>query len=68
MTKTNIIEIEGLEKTYGVLTVLKNLNLSIEHGEFIALLGPNGSGKSTLLRMLTGISRPTVYAPVSVLA
>jgi heme exporter protein A len=59
MTKTNIIEIEGLEKTYGVLNVLKNLNLSIEHGEFVALLGSNGSGKSTLLRMLTGISRPT---------
>lgn len=54
-----IIEIEGLTKIYGLLPVLKSLNLSIARGEFVALLGPNGSGKSTLLRLMSGLSKPT---------
>ena len=54
-----IIEIENLVKTYDFLPVLRQLNLSIERGEFVALLGPNGSGKSTLLRLLAARSRPT---------
>ena len=59
MTPDNIIEIKSLVKTYGLLPVLRKLDLNIERGQFVALLGPNGSGKSTLLRMLGGISRPT---------
>lgn len=55
----NIIEIEGLTKIYGLLPVLKSLDLTISQGEFVALLGPNGSGKSTLLRLLSGLSKPT---------
>ena len=54
-----IIEIENLVKTYDFLPVLRQLNLSVERGEFVALLGPNGSGKSTLLRLLAARSRPT---------
>ncbi len=54
-----IIEIESLTKIYGLLPVLKSLNLSIARGEFVALLGPNGSGKSTLLRLMSGLSKPT---------
>lgn len=54
-----LIEIDGLIKTYGLLPVLRKLDLTIARGEFVALLGPNGSGKSTLLRQLTGSSRPT---------
>lgn len=54
-----IIEIEGLTKIYGLLPVLKSLDLTIQKGEFVALLGPNGSGKSTLLRMMSGLSKPT---------
>lgn len=54
-----IIEVQGLIKTYGLLPVLRKLDLTIYRGEFVALLGPNGSGKSTLLRLLAGLTRPT---------
>lgn len=57
-----IIQIEGLSKIFGYLPVLKQLDLSIERGQFVALLGPNGSGKSTLLRLLTGLSKPSAGA------
>ena len=61
MTNDNnaIIEIQSLVKTYGLLPVLRKLDLTINRGEFVALLGPNGSGKSTLLRLLGALSRPT---------
>ena len=39
--------------------VLENVDLSIDEGEFIALLGPNGSGKTTLIRLLLDLIRPT---------
>lgn len=54
-----IIEIHGLVKSFGLMPVLRKLDLRINRGEFIALLGPNGSGKSTLLRLLAGLTRPT---------
>lgn len=54
-----IIAIKGLVKAYGLLPVLKKLDLEIQHGQFVALLGPNGSGKSTLLRLISGLSKPT---------
>ena len=54
-----IINIQGLSKAYGIMPVLQNVHLTINRGEFVALLGPNGSGKSTLLRCLTGLTKPT---------
>ncbi|MGM0369233.1 MAG: ABC transporter ATP-binding protein [Bacillota bacterium] len=49
------IEIENLNKSYGDIQALQNINLTIEQGEFFGLLGPNGAGKSTLIGVLAGL-------------
>ncbi|MGY4506293.1 ABC-type sugar transport system ATPase subunit [Bradyrhizobium sp. GM24.11] len=49
------LRIEHLNKRYGVTTVLNDINLNIEDGEFVVLVGPSGCGKSTLLRMIAGL-------------
>lgn len=59
----HLIELRQVVKTYETaaspVTVLKNINLQIDKGEFVAVIGKSGSGKSTLLNMITGIDRPT---------
>lgn len=54
-----IVEIEGVNKIYGSNHVVRDLNLSIEEGEFLTLLGSSGCGKTTTLRMIAGFEEPT---------
>jgi multiple sugar transport system ATP-binding protein len=52
------IEIRDLTKTFGKVTALDSVSLTIEKGEFIVLLGPSGCGKTTLLRSIAGLETP----------
>ena len=58
-----MITTQALTKVYQVgdtkITVLKDINLTIENAKFIAICGPSGSGKTTLLNIISGIDRPT---------
>ena len=52
------IEIKGLSKSFGSITALDNVDLSLENGRIIGLLGPNGSGKTTLIKTINGLLVP----------
>jgi ABC-type lipoprotein export system ATPase subunit len=58
-----LIDLRDVVKTYktgaGDVTVLQDITLEVQPGEFVSIVGPSGSGKSTLLNMITGIDRPT---------
>ncbi|MBU7025035.1 MAG: ATP-binding cassette domain-containing protein, partial [Theionarchaea archaeon] len=60
------LEIENVSKSYGNSDVLSHVSLTIEDGEFYALMGPNGSGKTTLISIIASVCAPnegtvTVY-------
>jgi sulfonate transport system ATP-binding protein len=55
MENETILEISHLQKSYGQHAVLKNINLKVNDGEFIAIVGKSGCGKSTLLRLIAGL-------------
>jgi ABC-2 type transport system ATP-binding protein len=54
-----VIKGENVEKKYGDLEVLSDLNFQISEDEIYGLLGPNGSGKTTLINLMTGQEKPT---------
>lgn len=53
--KRHILEMKDIVKTFPGVTVLKNVNISVEEGEILALVGENGAGKSTLMNVLSGV-------------
>jgi len=55
-----VIEVRKLVKRFGLKTVLRGLDFTVQPGEFVALLGPNGAGKTTFLRILASLSRPSL--------
>ena len=56
------LTVNKLAKSYGFLWALRDLNLDLPDGAFLALLGPNGAGKTTLLKLLAGLVTPTLGA------
>jgi len=54
-----MIELVHIVKRFGELTAVDNLSLTVERGEFFAVLGPNAAGKTTTIKVLTGLIKPT---------
>lgn len=54
-----MIDVKGLNKSFGELHILKDINESVQQGEKVVIIGPSGSGKSTFLRCLNLMERPT---------
>jgi branched-chain amino acid transport system permease protein len=52
------LRIEGVDKSYGGIAVLRGVTLEIRPGEIVGLIGPNGSGKTTLVNLVSGLDRP----------
>ena len=53
-----LLEINGLDKSFGEQRVLRNINLEVERGKIFAIMGPSGAGKTTLLRILNLLEKP----------
>jgi NitT/TauT family transport system ATP-binding protein len=57
------VEVQHVSKSFrhngGMLEVLRDINLTVEEGEFVCLLGPSGCGKSTIIHLIAGLERPT---------
>ncbi|MCA9724999.1 MAG: metal ABC transporter ATP-binding protein [Kurthia sp.] len=59
MEKQPLIELQNVSFQYEYTNVLNDISLTVNEGDFLALLGPNGSGKSTMLKLILGLLKPT---------
>jgi simple sugar transport system ATP-binding protein len=58
MTGTPLVELKNITKTYGAVTSLRGVNLTLQRGEVLGLVGDNGAGKSTVMKILAGAEQP----------
>src|SRR6201991_406736 len=63
---TTALELRGVSKQFGATRALSDVDLTVEHGEVLALLGENGCGKSTLVKVMAGVYEPEPGARMSV--
>lgn len=59
VSDSHAIRTEELCKAFGEITAVRNISITVEHGELFGLVGPDGAGKTTTIRMLAGILQPT---------
>ncbi len=59
VTFTDIVRLEGVQKYFGAVHALRNIDLRIGRNEIVGLIGDNGAGKSTLIKTMTGVLKPT---------
>ena len=52
------VRLQGVTKTYGATTALRDMSITVPDGSFVVLLGPTGAGKTTMLRMVSGLDTP----------
>src|SRR5262245_12209313 len=55
----HIVRLEGVQKVFGAIQALRDINFSVGRNEIVGLIGDNGAGKSTLIMVLTGVLQPT---------
>src|SRR5690349_15340132 len=53
------LQVREITKSFGAVSVLRDISLDVQDGEFLTLLGPSGCGKSTLLRIIAGLEQPS---------
>jgi branched-chain amino acid transport system ATP-binding protein len=58
MPATRLLELHGLNKSFGGLACISDLELHVDEGEIVSVIGPNGAGKTTLFNVITGVYRP----------
>jgi len=54
-----LLELKAVDKSFGGLRVIADLDLTVKEHEIVSVIGPNGAGKTTLFNLITGIYRPT---------